>query len=153
MGLSGKMKTKIWQREWQLMVREGLYCKETFKYRFKGGEENAMWQACPWHVPETSGKPAWLQQSELEKGVGDAVSGLSIMRGSCCQGEKVRLWLSPPLQGGPQIIHRLILGKESACQSGDTGDWDSVSGLGRSPREGNGPAVYNGQRNLAGCSP
>lgn len=27
------------------------------------------------------------------------------MRGSCCQGEKVRLWLSPPLQGGPQIIH------------------------------------------------
>ena len=40
-GLSGKM-NKIWQREWQLMVREGLYCKETFKYRFEGSEANTV---------------------------------------------------------------------------------------------------------------
>ena len=54
---------------------------------------------------EPSGKPAWLEQSELEKVAGDAVSSLSLMRGSCCQVEKVRLLLSPPLQGGPQIIY------------------------------------------------
>ena len=64
-----------------------------------------MWQACHWCVLGTSGKSAWLEQSELEKVVGDVVSSLSIMRGSCCQVQKVRLWLSPPLQGGPQIIH------------------------------------------------
>lgn len=40
-GARGKM-NKIWQREWQLMVREGLYCKETFKYRFEGSEGNTM---------------------------------------------------------------------------------------------------------------
>ena len=29
-------------------------------------------------------------------------------------------------------------GKESACNAGDTGDADSIPGLGRSPGEGNG---------------
>ena len=47
--------------------------------------------------------------------------------------------------------------KESACNAGDLG---SISGLGRSPGEGNGnPLQYSclenpqGQRSLVGCSP
>ena len=36
------------------------------------------------------------------------------------------------------------MAKESACSSGDTGDMDSIPGLGRSPGEGNGsPLQYS----------
>ena len=37
-------------------------------------------------------------------------------------------------------------GKESACNAGDTGDVSLISGLGRSPGEGNGnPLQYSGE--------
>ena len=40
-------------------------------------------------------------------------------------------------------------GKESICNSGDTGESDSVSGFGRSPGEGNGnPPQYSCLENL-----
>ena len=52
---------------------------------------------------------------------------------------------------------RWLSGKESACQAGDTG---SISGLGRSPGEGNGNPLYlflpgksHWQRSLQGYSP
>ena len=46
-------------------------------------------------------------------------------------------------------------GKESACSAGDLG---SITGVGRSPGEGNGTPVFlpgesHGQRSLAGYSP
>ena len=46
-------------------------------------------------------------------------------------------------------------GKESACSAGDLG---SITGVGRSPGEGNGtpvflPGEFHGQRSLAGYSP
>ena len=48
-------------------------------------------------------------------------------------------------------------GKESTCIAGD---WGSIPGLGRFPREGNGnptpvflPREFHGQRSLAGYSP
>ena len=50
--------------------------------------------------------------------------------------------------------------KESACSAGDTGDTDSIPGLGRLPGGGNGnPLLYflpeesHGQKSLAGYSP
>ena len=52
---------------------------------------------------------------------------------------------------------RRLSGKESACQSVDTGDPGSILGSGRSPGDGNGnhlpaflPGKSQGQRNLAG---
>ena len=49
------------------------------------------------------------------------------------------------------------VGKESACNAGDTGDAGSVLALGRSPGGGNGkpllPEVSHGQRRLVGYSP
>ena len=50
--------------------------------------------------------------------------------------------------------------KESACSAGDTGDTDSIPGLGRLPGGGNGnPLLYflpgksHGQKSLASYSP
>ena len=41
-----------------------------------------------------------------------------------------------------------LMGKESACNAGDTGDVGLISGLGRSPGEGNGnPLQYSGLGN------
>ena len=52
------------------------------------------------------------------------------------------------------------VGKEAACNAGDTGDGVSIPGSGISPGEGNGgPLQYSclekshGQRSLVGCSP
>ena len=36
-----------------------------------------------------------------------------------------------------------LMGKESACNAGDTGDADSVSGPGRSPGEGKGNPFWD----------
>ena len=35
------------------------------------------------------------------------------------------------------------MGKESACNAGDTGDVGLISGLGRSPGEGNGKSLHH----------
>ena len=47
------------------------------------------------------------------------------------------------LKGFPSVS----VAKESACNTGDAGDWGSIPGSERSPREG------NGERILAGSSP
>ena len=48
-------------------------------------------------------------------------------------------------------------GKDSTCNTGDTGDAGSIPGSGRSPRRGNGnpflPGESHGRRSLAGYSP
>ena len=57
------------------------------------------------------------------------------------------------------LPHKLS-GKESACNTGDSGDADLTPGLGRSPGGGHGnplqysfPGESHGQRSLAGYSP
>ena len=59
-----------------------------------------------------------------------------------------------------QVLPEWHNGKESACQTGDAGDADSIPGWRRSPEVGNSnplqsslPGKFHGQRSLAGYSP
>ena len=46
------------------------------------------------------------------------------------------------------IYTQWLSGKESPCNSGDTGDWSLIPGLGRSPGEGNSnPLQYSCREN------
>lgn len=98
------MKNKAWPRECQLLVREGLYYKETCKHRSEGSEGEhqmtGMSLACSGNIKGASVAGAeWAGESG-----GWWSLSFSIMRGAWCQVQKVRLLLPPPLQCGPQII-------------------------------------------------
>lgn len=98
------MKNKAWPRECQLMVREGLYYKETCKHRSEGSEGEhqmtGMSLACSGNIKGASVAGAeWAGESG-----GRWSLSFSITRGAWCQVQKVRLLLPPPLQCGPEII-------------------------------------------------